>query len=349
MVVRVGVIGVGYMGSAHARVVNRISHEYLGEVRLEYIVDVDYDRAKHVSHKYGGKPLSRVEDIPRNGIDLAIIATPTEHHYSVFVKLAGLGVEYYLIEKPVTRSIEEAYRILETCREMGLKVGVGHIERFNPVIKSLLSHIARGFLGDPLTTISRRVGPFVARVRNTDVVYDLGIHEIDISLSIYLKYPVSIRTYTLENIVSHLTDYALLILSYPRGFSSIEVNRVTPFKQRIMYLTGTRGVAFVDYMEQRLVIHTNEHDINVRVRREEPLYLEDKAVIDSVIEGREPPIDIYQAFTSLLLCEKGLESTRASSEIVIEDDRDYQLYRDVVREGISRYKRFVESLKTTHL
>ena len=152
-------------------------------------------------------------------------------------------------------------------------------------------------------------------------------------------------SYTLENLVSRLADYALIILGYDKGFSSIEVNRVTPFKQRILYLTASKGVVHLDYMNQELTIHTVVHDINVRIDKEEPLYLEDLAMIRSVLNNRDFPIDIYQAFTSLLLCEKSLESTKLGKEINIENDPLYQSYSDIIRKGLEGYVQYVDMIK----
>lgn len=342
---KIGIIGVGFMGFNHARVINRIAKDYPDLVELTYVIDVNREKAASVARRYGGKPLTSIENIEKNTIDFAIIATPTETHYDMFMKLLEKDVPYVFIEKPMTRNIEEAINMVETAEKHGIKISVGHIERFNPAVLSLLEHTAHGFLGEPLTTISRRVGPFAARVGNTDVIYDLGIHEIDISLSIYKRCPIKIMSYTLENLVSRLADYALIILGYDKGFSSIEVNRVAPFKQRILYLTASKGVVHLDYMNQELTIHTVVHDINVRIDKEEPLYLEDLAMIRSVLNNRDFPIDIYQAFTSLLLCEKSLESTKLGREINIENDPIYQSYSDIIRKGLEGYRQYVDMIK----
>lgn len=342
--IRIAVIGTGYMGSAHARVLHRLSLENPGYIELAYLIDIDLDKARKLARKYGGKALADVDDIPRNSVDLAFIATPTEHHFMVFQKLLDKDVKGFFIEKPVTRNIDEAYKLVKIVNENSIWVNIGHIERFNPAVQALHKKIKEGVLGEVLTTISRRVGPFTPRVKTTDVIYDLGIHEFDNSLVIYRRYPLSTRSYTLENIVSNLTDYALIVLNYRRGFSSVEVNRVTPFKQRIMYLTCSRGVVYLDYMSQELKIYTDEYEINVMVKKEEPLYLEDRAVIEAFINNDKPPIDIYQAFTSLFLCEKALESTKYNKEIIFDDDKDYMTYKDIIMKGLDNFNNYLVKL-----
>lgn len=339
---RVAIVGAGYMGTAHARVLNRIITEHPDIAEIAYIVDTDLDKAKTVARKYGGKPLQSVDQVPANEVDLAFIATSTEYHYATLRSLVDKDVRGFFVEKPLTRDIREGIEIVEAVRTNDLWLNVGHIERFNPAVQALHARISNGFVGEVLTTISRRVGPFTLRTKDTDVVYDLGIHEIDNSLVIYRKLPSIVRSFTLENLVSNLTDYALIVLGYDRGFSSIEVNRMTPFKQRTMYLTCSKAVAYLDYMNQELRIHMDEHEITVRIKQEEPLYLEDLTVIRAFRSGEGPPIDAYQAFTGLFLCEKALESTRHSKEIALEGDEFYKTYGDIIQMGMKNIKRYLE-------
>lgn len=342
MSVTVTIVGAGYMGTAHARVLNRIANEYPDLVEMRYIVDTDLDKAGIVARKYGGKPLHSVDQIPKKEIDLAFIATPTESHYPILKSLLDKDVRGFFIEKPLTRNLQEGIELVKTVEENDLWLNVGHIERFNPAVQALHTRIRNGFVGEVLTTISRRVGPFTLRSRNTDVVYDLGIHEIDNSLAIYRRPPIMVRSFTLENFMSNLTDYALIVLGYDRGFSSIEVNRVTPFKQRTMYLTCSKAVTYLDYINQELRIYMNEHEIVVKIRREEPLYLEDFTVIRAFQSREGPPIDVYQAFTGLFLCEKALESTRCSKEIVLESDEFYKTYNDVIQRGLHNIHKYLD-------
>ena len=343
--IRVAVIGAGYMGRAHARVVRRISEENPDLAEIAYIVDIDYSRAKLAAKRYGGKPLDRINGIAQGEADLAIIATPTKTHKEVFMKLASRGIQAFLVEKPLASSLKETLEILEKTRENNLWVAVGHIERFNPAVTKFLEKTKKGMLGEILTTVSRRVGPYTPRVSDTSVVHDLAVHEIDISILVYQSLPNSIKSYTLENLVSNLADYALLVLNYTKGFSSIEVNRVTPFKQRAMYITGTKGVAYIDYLRQELNIHVQDLETRVLVQREEPLYLEDLSILESLKEKREPPVDIHQAFIAMFLCEKALDSTRENREIEIEEEPEYQSYRDVFQKGLKGFQAYYQSIK----
>ncbi|ALL01984.1 dehydrogenase-related protein [Pyrodictium delaneyi] len=344
MTVRVAVVGAGYMGSAHARVVRRIAGEYPGLVELAYIVDVDLERARLAAARYGGEPLRSVRDIPRGGADFAIVAVPTRHHLRVVLELLDRGVGGLLVEKPLTADIEEAIRLVERVEEAGVWASVGHVERFNPAVWSLHRLAARGRLGDILTIAARRVGPFAPRAGDTDVVYDLGVHEVDNALALTGSLPETVRAYTLRSIVTDLNDYALMVLGFRGGFASLEVNRITPFKQRVLYLTGSRGVAYLDYMGQELRVYTPEEESLIRVAREEPLYLEDLVLLASFAHGREPLVDIYQGFAAMLVCAAVLASARLGGELALDEYDVYQGYRGYVEKSLRGYMRYREAV-----
>jgi UDP-N-acetylglucosamine 3-dehydrogenase len=343
--VRIAVIGAGFMGRAHARVIKRISEEHPGMVELSYIVDRDRERAVFASRKYGGRPLTSPDEIPMGSVDFAIIAVPTSLHWEVFQQLVNRDVHGFLVEKPITHSIASSMELAREAMENGIWVSVGHIERFNPAVREFHKRLSKRSLGDVLTYLARRVGPYTPRVADVDVVYDLGVHETDNALAVFRELPERIRAYTIKGLVSGLTDHSLGILSYSgKGFASIEVNRITPFKLRIMYLTTTTGVVFLDYMRQELKIYKGIDEVSVRIRNEEPLYLEDYEVLKRFMDKSDPPVDVYQAITSVYLCDKILESTRLNREIVLEESRDYSDLRDVLEKGLNGYRRYMESL-----
>lgn len=332
--IRVAIIGAGYMGSAHARVVSRIAAENPGLATLAYIVDVDQYRAKTTAARYGGKPLTSIRELPRKPADLAIIAVPTKHHLQAFTELIEKEVEAILVEKPMTLTLREAEKMLDTAKEAGIWVAVGHIERYNPALQSLRSILVKGRLGKPLTLTSRRVGPYAPRAGDTDVIYDLGIHEVDTALTLYSTIPENIKAYTLQSIVTNLNDYALTILGFPQGFASIEVNRLTPFKQRTLYLTTTKGVATLDYMKQTLTLYTEEEESHIRVKREEPLYVEDLDTILRLTSKKKPLVTIEQGFTAMLVCSAAIKSAQEKRDITLKDYEPYSRHEDTVKTAL---------------
>lgn len=329
------------MGSAHARILYRIANEYPDLLELRYIVDIDYARAKNAAKRYGAKPLQSINDLPE--IDLAIIATPTKTHLQAYKQLASKATAF-LVEKPMTPSLEEAAEMIKLAEKHGHIVAVGHIERFNPAVRELHRRLAQGALGEILTIIARRVGPYAPRAGDIDVVYDLAVHEIDNLLAITNELPRSIKSYTLEGLVSGLTDYALIVLGYRDSITSIEVNRITPFKQRHLYLTTRKETIYLDYMEQELRIHRGTEEARATIRHEEPLYLEDLDAAKAAQENKPPMVDIYQGFTSIYLCQLALESRKQGTDIDPGNNQLYQEYQDLVEKGLEGYKNYREKL-----
>ncbi len=331
------VVGAGYMGEAHARVISKIARENPELLELRYVVDVDENRAKKVSTKYGGTPLKSVSMIPVGDADFAVISTPTNTHYNVFLSLIERGLRGFLIEKPMVTGFSEALKIIDRVGRDKLCFSVGHTERFNPAVIFLNKKIIEGKIGKPLTYIARRVGPFTPRAKDVDVILDLGIHEVDHSLMLYSSIPLRLEAYTLHSLVSETNDYALIISGYDVGYTSIEVNRITPYKQRMAYITGDRGAAYLDYMLQESKLYVGNEEISLIFKKEEPLYIQDYTAIERFIRKQKPLVSVLQAALGIFVCEKSIWSARTGSPLNVEKDDVYNSYKEVLKEGIRDY------------
>ncbi|MEF3167907.1 MAG: Gfo/Idh/MocA family oxidoreductase [Deltaproteobacteria bacterium] len=170
--IKVAVIGVGYLGRYHAE-----KYARMDGVKLVGVVDTDLARAEEVARATGSKPYSRIEEIEES-IDAASIVVPTVFHRDVTQALLSRGV-HCLVEKPFTKTVEEADELIELARKKGLVLQVGHIERFNPAVAFLIEH-AR----NPLFIEAHRLSGFKERALDVDVVLDLMIHDIDIVLTL---------------------------------------------------------------------------------------------------------------------------------------------------------------------
>ena len=344
MTLRVAVVGAGYMGTAHARVLRRISIEYPGLAETAYIVDINLERARYVAARYGGQAIASIKDIPEDSVDFAIIAVPTKHHLQAFNELVERGVRGFLVEKPLAAEIDEALELAEAAKSSNAWVAVGHIERFNPAVWILHRVAAEGRLGELLTLVARRVGPFAPRAGDTDVIYDLGIHEVDNALALWAKPPETIRAYTLHNIVTGLNDYALTVLGFREGFASLEVNRVTPFKQRTLYLTGSKSVAQLNYMTQELTLHTPDEEAHMKIPREEPLYLEDLANLAAYRKRKQPLVDINQGIAAMMVCAAALAST-ATGETGLEQHPAFTTAKPYIAKAVEGYRNYKEAVR----
>ncbi|OYT39148.1 MAG: hypothetical protein B6U89_04515, partial [Desulfurococcales archaeon ex4484_58] len=103
-------------------------------------------------------------------------------------------------------------------------------------------------------------------------------------------------------------------------------------------------VAVLDYIDQELKMHREAYEINVKIDKEEPLYLEDLFTIKHFIKRKKGLIDQYQALTSLYLCEKSVVSAETKKEIVLEEEEDYMSYKDYLETGLNNYSKFIEYL-----
>jgi len=305
------VVGAGYMGRAHSRVISELSEVY--PVRLEAIVDIDYGKALALAKHYGVKAYSNVNEL--SDYDIAIVATSTSSHHVVVEDLAR-KVKYIFIEKPLADTIEHGERIIEVCREYGVKGMVGYIERFNPVVRALLQTLGKRILGDVISVIARRVGPYVPRIRDIGVVLDLATHDIDIAHLIYGEWPRSIYA-QVEKVVNEVyEDSAVIMLKFSGSrVAIIEANRITPFKERKLIVTGTKAVAYLDYINQKLTIYTPEWIMESNIMKEEPLKLELKEFIESILNNRASPVPLEDGLKLLQIGYKALESSNKSTPI----------------------------------
>src|SRR5580700_5942282 len=162
---RIGVVGVGVMGSNHARVLSELSG-----VKLVGIVDPDRKQREHVARHLGCSAFADLDSLIAHGVDAVTIAAPTHLHRDIAVDCAARGI-HILVEKPIASTIEEGNAIV------GATLMAGHVERFNPAVEA----IKRAIKGQNILSIAvTRVGPFPPRMSNVGVVIDLAVHDIDL-------------------------------------------------------------------------------------------------------------------------------------------------------------------------
>jgi len=168
---RAAVIGAGYLGNFHAQ-----KYAALDGATLEGVVDVDAQRAAAVAHAAGARAFTDYREL-LGRIDVASIVVPTDLHYEVAKACLEAGV-HILVEKPVTRTVQEAAELVEVAARRARVFQVGHLERFNPAILAVRDQITR-----PLFIESDRLAVFKPRGTDVNVVLDVMIHDIDLILS----------------------------------------------------------------------------------------------------------------------------------------------------------------------
>src|SRR5215211_3793334 len=233
---RVGVVGVGIMGSNHARV-----FADLPGVKLAGIVDPDLRQRDFVTDVLGCIAHADVEGLLADGIDAVTIAAPTHLHRDLAIACINSGV-HVLVEKPIASSVEEGRAIIAAARRAGVALMIGHVERFNPAVEAIKNAI-RG--EDILSIAITRVGPFPPRMSNVGVVIDLAVHDIDLIRWFTDSEIVDVQP-QVRSAVADREDIALLQFRTASGvLAHINTNWLTPFKARSVtvatknkYVTG---------------------------------------------------------------------------------------------------------------
>ena len=275
---RVGVIGAGVMGRHHARVYRELGADLVG------IADIDVNKAEEVANKYQARAFKEYSKLLEQGLDAVSIAVPSKLHSAVAVDVAEYGVNM-LVEKPIADTMESGAKIIDATRKANIVLMVGHIERFNPAVQKLVQIIREGVLGDLVVLSSRRVGPFVTRVKDIGITMDVASHDIDIARYLTSKEPVDVLAKS-SKVKNEKGDCAIMILDFGRVTASIEVNWFTPHKVRSLVVTGTDGIAYADYIEQSVTIFNSSLKLEPKIKKGEPLLIELKHFLECVEQGK---------------------------------------------------------------
>jgi predicted dehydrogenase len=246
---RAGLIGLGHMGSHHARVLRS-----LPGVDLVAAVDTP-DKAREGSRDV--ELVDSVTELLERGIDLCVVATPTATHERFGLQLAEAGIAT-LIEKPLAHTAEAAQAIAEAFERRGVPGGVGHIERFNPALQEMRSRLASGELGDLYQVVTRRQGPFPARIVDAGVILDLATHDIDFTAWITGASYRSVSARTAHRSGRPQEDLVSAVAELSTGLVVTHlVNWVSPFKERVTTVTGDLGSFVADTLAADLTFFKN--------------------------------------------------------------------------------------------
>ncbi|AGK60084.1 putative dehydrogenase-related protein [Archaeoglobus sulfaticallidus PM70-1] len=283
--IRVGVIGVGVMGKNHVRVYKELGCELVG------IADVDKERVEEVSRLYGTRAFMSYKELLNSRIDAVSIAVPTTFHGKVALDAINAGVNV-LVEKPIADSVKSALEIIEAAKKRSVKLMVGHVERFNPVVEVIKERIAHA---DVISISTVRVGPLPPRIKDVGVVLDLATHDIDLARYLTESEPVEIYSFISSSLYNK-EDTALIMLKMENGvLVNINVNWLTPFKVReISIATADKFIRgwLIEQKVREYVRHGDDSYIvkELKVPYDEPLKLELSAFVESIIKDKPVPV-----------------------------------------------------------
>jgi UDP-N-acetylglucosamine 3-dehydrogenase len=250
---RVAVIGVGSMGRNHARV-----YWEMPGVELVGVADASTATAESVARRYAARSYADYQqllDVEKP--EAVTLAVPTLHHHAVALEIIRRGI-HLLVEKPIASSVEEGQELIAAADAAGVKLMVGHIERFNPAVIALKQHLASGALGRVFQLDARRQGPFPTRINDVGVVIDLAVHDLDIMRYVTGDEIKRVYAETGQRLHTSREDLVNAVVRLSEGaVGSLAINWLTPTKIRELAVLGERGLFMVNYLTQDLYFHQN--------------------------------------------------------------------------------------------
>lgn len=313
--IKLGVVGVGALGSQHARLYAELARRSPAALQFIGVCDRDDLKVRAVAEKTGGGAFTALAELCRF-VDAVSIATPTETHFAVARQFLEAG-KHVLVEKPITDDLREAEQLVALARQNRCVLQVGHVERFNPVMRYLT-----GVLSEARFIEVHRLSPYPGRSTDIGVVLDLMIHDLDVVLSLVKSSLASVDAVGIP-VLSASEDIANARLKFANGcVANITASRVSAERMRKLRIFGSTesGAAYIslDYLNQEGLIYrvaapdatetgllkkllAGKHASIVSefagkkiirepvpIERDEPLKLELQHFVESVRQRRDP-------------------------------------------------------------
>jgi predicted dehydrogenase len=317
---RMGVIGLGRMGSQHCRI-----YSGLRRAQLVGVCDSNSDIGNRISQRYEVPFYSNVDEL-LDKVDAVSLVTPTPFHYEIAMHCIERGI-HVMIEKPITQTEEQAVSLVSAAEKSGLIVQVGHIERFNPAYMELKNVI------EDLNILAinfRRLSVYSGSNTDVDVVLDLMIHDTDLVMDLAGAEPSSMSA-TGINVYGQGVDFASAQLRFAAGpLITLTASRVTEEKVRSIEVTALEAYIEANLLNKAVTLHRrtsgqylNHNSRGVKYRQEgvvesilvpviEPLYSELQHFVDSVVEGKPPLVTPAAGLKALRLALQIRDACRAN-------------------------------------
>ncbi|MGN6160816.1 MAG: Gfo/Idh/MocA family protein, partial [Marmoricola sp.] len=284
----------------------------------------------------GNRPLhASIEELIAEKLDYCMVAVPTIYHEEVALALAAAGV-HAMIEKPLAQDTPSAQRIADAFESAGLVGAVGHIERYNPALQSARKRLENGDLGKVYQVVTRRQGPFPARIADVGVVKDLATHDIDLTAWVTQQPFVSVSARTAHQAGREYEDMVSAVGHLADGtITSHLVNWLSPFKERLTVITGEKGAFVASTLTADLTFHANgsidqsespnshfrgvtEGDvIKYELKRPEPLMTEHEQFRDAVLGKESDIVTLRQGLRTVQVAEAMIESAKDGTVITL--------------------------------
>ena len=300
------VIGVGHLGSSHARLYHQASN-----TDLVGICDIDKKRASEIARRYQTAAYTDYRELISQ-VEAASIVVPTKLHHKIAKDFITGGV-HLLIEKPITENLKQASSLLRLARKHKVMLQVGHVERFNEAVAALKKIITR-----PVFIECHRLGRFSPRGTDVGVVLDLMIHDLDIILHLVKDRIKKVEAVGVKVLSGH-EDIANARLSFQKGtVCNVTASRVSQESIRKIRIFQPDTYVSLDYVNQEAHIYRKKAKgiikKSIDIKRQEPLKAELAAFIRSVASKKTPVVsgeDAREALKLALKISKKIKSSKA--------------------------------------
>jgi predicted dehydrogenase len=306
---RVGVVGTGYLGRLHARVLTEIA-----EAEVVGFVEPNDAVAAEVRDSLGLRRFASVAEITPH-IECAVVATPTVTHFEVARELLESGRDV-MVEKPIAASVEEAEKLVAIAGKHDRIIQVGHVERYNPAIVAVAPH-----LRDVRYVEAERLGVFVGRSLDIDVLLDLMIHDLNLVLSLLGKAVTDVRAVGVP-VLTDKVDITNVRLELENGaVANLTASRVSQDRVRKVRFFSSDSYISVDTKEQEVkgyrLVNRSIEPLEVVVEKKEPLRAELESFLESVRTRSRP----------VVAGEDGLEAVKLAQRVASAIDESVRRWR----------------------
>ncbi len=306
MRLKIAVIGTGSMGMNHLRVLRDFNEE---QVQIVGVAETYEPSLKHAVSRFHVPGYSDYREmVEKARPDVVAVVVPTHLHFEVASYLLDRGINV-LVEKPMTSTVEEALALIQLARARGVKLAVGHVERFNPAVIAVSQHLLAGELGKIFHLHARRLGPFPPRIRDVGVTLDLATHDIDVMRYLADAEVEHVYSETQRHIHTRHEDLLLGVLRFTnQAIGVLDVNWLTPTKVRELSITGEKGMYLINYLTQDVYFYENDYTnttwdalrsltgvsegtmTRLKIQKAEPLRLEYEDVMDAIRHDAMPTV-----------------------------------------------------------
>ncbi len=240
--IRVGVVGVGYLGKLHAE-----KYAQMPDVELVGVVDINHSQAEKIAALFSTNAFTRPDQL-FGKVDAVSIAVPAPAHFPVGSEFLENGIDV-LIEKPMTTRLDEADALIDSAEARGLILQVGHLERFNPATIALQDIVRR-----PLFIEVHRLSTYTERNTDVSVVLDLMIHDIDIILN-FVQSEISTIHAAGAPVICENVDIANARLEFENGcVANVTASRVSAKNQRKLRIFQKDAYVSVDFANHAITV-----------------------------------------------------------------------------------------------